>query len=137
MKKGDFMKIDSRVSLPVGRYFVGDVSGVSRPLVAIPARASVFYDDEMSVEVEIASGGSSCYDVDAFGVFGVCEFEKMGAVFDEFENGSYGCFEITETTEILYHFDYLEIVGVMKFSIARENGLLFTSTDDEFETAVG
>ena len=137
--KGDFMKIDSRVSLPVGRYFVGDVSGVSRPVVAIPARASVFYDDEMGVEVEIASGGSSCYDVDAFGVFGVCEFEKMVEmnVFDEFENGSFGCFEITENTEIVYHFDYLEIVGVMKFSIARENGLLFTSTDDEFETAVG
>jgi len=132
------MKIDSRVSLPAGRYCVGDVSGVSRPLVAIPARSSVFYSDDCSVEVEIAGGGSTCYDVDAFGVFGVCEFEKMVAlnIFDEFENGSFGCFEITENTEILYHFDYLEIVGVMKFSIARENGLLFTSTDDEFETAL-
>jgi hypothetical protein len=139
MKKGDFMKIDARVSLPVGRYFVGDVGGVSRPLCAVPARASVFYDDETWVEVEIASGGSTCYDENAFSVFGVCEFEKMveNGVFDEFENGSYGCFEITEPTEILYHFDYLEIVGVMKFSIARENGLLFTSTDDEFETALG
>ena len=134
MKKGDFMKIDSRVSLPVGRYFVGDVSGVSRPLVAIPARASVFYSDDGSAEIEIAGGGSCMPDENAFGVFGVCEFEKMG--FDEFENGSFGCFEITEPTEILSHFDYLEIVGVMKFSVARENGLLFTSTDDEFETAL-
>ena len=133
------MKIDSRVSLPVGRYFVGDVGGVSRPLVAVPARSSVFYDDDSSVEVEIAGGGSSCYDDEAFSVFGVCEFEKMVAlnVFDEFENGSFGCFEITEPTEILYHFDYLEIVGVMKFSFARLLGLKFTSTDVEFENTAG
>jgi hypothetical protein len=129
------MKIDSRVGLPAGRYFVGDVGGVSRPVVAIPARASVFYDDEMNVEVEIAGGGSTCYDENAFSVFGVCEFEKMVAlnIFDEFENGSFGCFEITEPTEIVYHFDYLEIVGVMKFSLCRENDLLFTSTESEFE----
>jgi hypothetical protein len=136
MKKGDFMKIDSRVSLPVGRYFVGDVGGVSRPLAVIPCRASVFYDDEMAVEVEIAGGGASCYDENAFSVFGVCEFEKMNAVFDEFENGSFGCFEITEPTEIVYHFDYLEIVGVMKFSLARDCGLTFTDTDEAFENAV-
>lgn len=133
------MKIDARVSLPVGRYFVGDVSGVSRPLMAVPARASVFYSDDCSVEVEIAGGGSSCYDENAFGVFGVCEFEKMVAlnIFDEFENGSFGCFEITEPTEILYHFDYLEIVGVMKFSFARSLDLKFTSTDVEFENTAG
>ena len=134
------MKIDSRVSLPVGRYFVGDVGGVSRPLVAVPARSSIFYDDEMCVEVEIAGGGSSMPDENAFSVFGVCEFEKMVAlnVFDdEFLDGDFGCFEITEPTEIVYHFDYLEIVGVMKFSFARLLGLKFTSTDVEFENTAG
>jgi hypothetical protein len=132
------MKIDSRVSLHAGRYFVGDVGGVSRPLMVIPCRSSIFYDDEMCVEVEIAGGGSSCPDENAFSVFGVCEFEKMVAlnVFDEFENGSFGCFEITEPTEILYHFDYLEIVGVMKFSFARGCGLKFTDTDEAFEVAL-
>ena len=129
------MKTDVRVSLPAGRYFVGDVGGVSRPLVVIPARSSVFYDDEMAVEVEIAGGASCLPDENAFSVFGVCEFEKMG--FDEFENGEFGCFEIDEPTEILYHFDYLEIVGVMKFSVARRCGLKFTDTDEAFENALG
>lgn len=123
------------VYLPAGRYFVGDVGGVSRPFVAIPARSSVFYDDSGAVEIEIAGGGSSIPDENAFSVFGVCEFEKMADFFDEFEDGSFGCFEITKNTEVVYDFDYLEIVGVMKFSFARECGLKFTDTEDAFELA--
>jgi hypothetical protein len=116
-----------KISVPAGRYFVGDVSGLTRPVVAIPARASVFYSD-CGAEIEIAGGASTCYDENAFGVFGVIEFENTGLDDDDF----YTVVELTEPTEILYDFDYLEIVGVMKFSIARDAGLLFTSTDDEF-----
>ena len=61
----------------------------------------------------------------------------MAEYFDEFENGEFGCFEIDEPTEIVYYFDYLEIVGVMKFSIARSCGLKFTDTDEAFENALG
>ena len=119
-----------KISVPAGRYFVGDVSGLVRPIVAIPARASVFYDDAGGFEVEIAGGGSSGFvDENAFGVFGLIEFENTGLTDDDFD---FGGFELTEATEVLFDFDYLEIVGVMKFSVARENGLKFTSTDDEF-----
>lgn len=128
---------DARLVLPAGRYYVGDVSGVSRPYVAIPARASVFYSDCSGVEVEIAGGASSCYvDDEAFGVFGVVEFASVSGPFgfDEFSAGEFGCFEIAEPTEVIYNFDYLEIVGVMTFSFARDCGLRFTSTEDEFES---
>jgi len=117
-----------KIVAPAGRYFVGDVSGLTRPLVAIPARASVFYSDDGAVEIEIAGGAATCYDENAFGVFGVIEFENTGLTDDDF----YTVVDLAGPTEILYDFDYLEIVGVMKFSVARENGLLFTSTDDEF-----
>jgi len=120
-----------KIVAPAGRYFVGDVSGLTRPLVAIPARASVFYSDDGAVEIEIAGGGSTCYDENAFGVFGVIEFENTGLDDLDFPYES-RAFELTAPTEIIFDFDYLEIVGVMKFSVARENGLLFTSTDDEF-----
>jgi len=125
-----------KIVAPAGRYFVGDVSGLTRPLVAIPARASVFYSDAGDVEVEIAGGAATCYDENAFGVFGVIEFENTGLDDLDFPYES-RAFELTAPTEIIFDFDYLEIVGVMKFSVARENGLLFTSTDDEFENAVG
>ena len=127
-----------KISVPAGRYFVGDVSGLTRPVVAIPARASIFYSDCGGVEVEIAGGGSSGFvDENAFGVFGVIEFDATGLDADEFENGSFGCFELTSTTEIIFDYDYLEIVGVMKFSVARDAGLKFTDTDEAFDGALG
>ena len=127
---------DVKITLPAGRYFVGDVAGVARPWVAIPARASVFYSD-CGVEVEIAGGASSGFvDENAFGVFGVVDFDSVAEIAgDEFENGSFGCFELTSTTEIIFDYDYLEIVGVMKFSVARDAGLKFTDTDEAFENA--
>ena len=87
---------DVKITLPAGRYFVGDVTGVSRPWVAIPARASVFYSDEGSVEIEIASGASTCYDPDAFGVFGVIDFASIADTWGDFVDGEMGCFELTE-----------------------------------------
>ena len=125
-----------KIFVPAGRYFVGDVSGLTRPVVAIPARASVFYDDKSRVEIEIAGGGSCSPDENAFGVFGVIEFENTGLTDADFPYES-RAFEVTETTEIIFDFDYLEIVGVMKFSIARDAGLLFTATDDEFAENLG
>ena len=123
-----------KILVPAGRYFVGDVSGLTRPVVAIPARASVFYSDCGHFEIEIAGGASTCYDENAFGVFGVIEFENTGLVDADFPYESCA-FELTAPTEVEFDFDYLEIVGVMKFSIARDAGLLFTATDDEFAGA--
>ena len=119
-----------KISLPAGRYFVGDIAGLTRPIVAIPARSSVFYDDEGGFEVEIAGGGSCMPDEDAFGIFGLIEFENTGLTDDDFD---FGGFEVNEATEVHYDYDYLEIVGVLKFSVAREAGLKFTSTEEEFE----
>jgi hypothetical protein len=124
LKKGEKMV---KISVPAGRYFIGDVSGLSRPLVAIPARSSVFYDDSGCYEIEIAGGG---HDENAFGIFGVIEFEKTGL--DEFGFELYG-FELESETEIIFDFDYLEIVGVMKFSVCRDAGLTFTALECEFE----
>jgi hypothetical protein len=123
-----------KITIPAGRYYVGDVAGLTKPLVAIPARSSVFYDDEGGFEVEIAGGGSCMPDEDAFGIFGLIEFENTGLTDDDFD---FGGFEVNQSTEVLFDFDYLEIVGVMKFSVAREAGLKFTSTEEEFELAMG
>ena len=127
---------DVKITLPAGRYFVGDVTGVSRPWVAIPARASVFYSDD-SREVEIAGGAATCYDDEAFGIFGVVDFDAIADDYGDFLDGEFGCFELTEPTEVLFNFDYLEIVGVMKFSVARDAGLKFTDTDEAFDEALG
>lgn len=122
---------DFKVSVPAGRYFVGDVGGLSRPIVAIPARSSIFYDDSGDYEIEIAGGGSSAFvDENAFSIFGVIEFEKTGFDDDDFD---YGGFELKSETEIIYAADYLEIVGVMKFSVCREMGLKFTDPDSDFD----
>ena len=129
---------DVKITLPAGRYFVGDVSGISRPWVAIPARASVFYDFEMNVEVEIAGGGASAFvDENAFGVFGVVDFDSIADDYGDFLDGELGCFELTEPADVLFNFDYLEVVGVMKFSVARDAGLKFTDTDEAFDEALG
>ena len=127
---------DVKITLPAGRYFVGDVTGVSRPWVAIPARASVFYSDD-SREVEIAGGGSTCYDDEAFGIFGVVDFDAIADDYGDFLDGELGCFELTEPADVLFNFDYLEVVGVMKFSVARDAGLKFTDTDEAFDGALG
>jgi hypothetical protein len=129
--KGEIMKIVA----PAGRYFVGDVCGLSRPLVAIPARSSVFYSDCGEFEIEIAGGGSSMPDETAFGLFGVIEFSETGATDDDAE---YLCvITLSEPTEIEFDFDYLAVGEKLKFSVIRETGLKFTSTDDEIETVLG
>ena len=126
---------DVKITLPAGRYFVGDVTGVSRPWVAIPARASVFYSDD-SREVEIAGGASSCFvDENAFGIFGVVDFDAIADDYGDFLDGELGCFELTEPADVLFNFDYLEVVGVMKFSVARDAGLKFTDPDEAFDLA--
>ena len=119
-----------KISLPVGRYFLGDVAGLSRPWVAIPARASVFYSDDGDFEIEIAGGASTCYDENAFGVFGVIEFEKTGLGDDDFEGRG---FEITSPVEVEFDFDFLNIPGVACFSVCRDAGLTFTDSDDDFD----
>lgn len=124
---------DLKITLPAGRYFVGDVGGVSRPYVAIPARSSVFYSDCGAVEIEIAGGGSCMPDVDAFSIFGVCDADDVfGSADCADENG---VIELTYPTEVVYNFDYLEIVNVLKFSVCRDAGLKFTSTEEEFDGA--
>lgn len=124
-----------KITIPAGRYYFGDVTGVSPALVAIPCRASIFYSDDGAYEIEVAGGGATCYDENAFGVLGLVTFENTGL--DEFDTDYYPVFEITESTEVIFDFDYFEIVGVMKISFARENGLLFTSTSDEFDAVFG
>ena len=69
-----------------------------------------------------------------FGVLGLVTFENTGL--DEFDTDYYPVFEITESTEVIFDFDYFEIVGVVKFSFARDCGLTFTSTSDEFDVAL-
>jgi len=125
---------DYSVIIPAGRYIVGDVGGLSRPIVAIPARASIFYSDCGVYEIEIAGGGSVMPDENAFSIFGVIEFENAGVDLDESVFEILG-FEVTEPTEIIYAADYLEIVGVMKFSVCRDAGLTFTATDADFDAA--
>ena len=128
---------DVKITLPAGRYFVGDVAGVARPWVAIPARASVFYSDD-SREVEIAGGASSGFvDENAFGIFGVVDFDAIADDYGDFLDGELGCFELTEPADVLFNFDYLEVVGVMKFSVARDAGLKFTDTDEAFDEVLG
>jgi hypothetical protein len=122
-----------KISVPAGRYFVGDVSGLTRPVVAIPARASVFYSDDGAYEFEVAGGGSSFPDENAFGVFGVIEFDATGLGADDAE--FYCVFDLAENTEILFDFDYLEIVGVLKISVCRDAGLKFTDPDEAFDLA--
>lgn len=124
------------ITIPAGRYYIGDVVGLTKPLVAIPARSSIFYDDEMSVEVEIAGGGSCMPNEDAFGIFGIIEFENTGLPPEQFGEMS-SSFEVAEPTEVLFNYDYLEVVGVMKFSLMKDLGLKFTSTDEEVELAMG
>jgi len=122
-----------KISVPAGRYFVGDVSGLTRPIVAIPARSSVFYSDCGTWEFEIAGGASCMPDENAFGIFGVIEFENTGLTDDDAE---YCCVVIlTEPTVIAYDFDYLE-VGYCKVSVCRDAGLKFTDTDDAFDGAL-
>ena len=128
---------DVKITLPAGRYFVGDVTGVSRPFVAIPARSSVFYSDDGSREIEIAGGASCMPDENAFGVFGVIDFDAIADDYGDFLDGELGCFELTEPADVLFNFDYLEVVGVMKFSVARDAGLKFTDTGDAFDAALG
>lgn len=121
-----------KITIPAGRYFVGDVSGISKPLVAIPARASVFYSDCGAYEFEIAGGASCMYDEDAFGVFGVVEFSQTGLSDEDFDL-EFGVFEVTTPTEIEYDFDYLDISGVLTVSVCREAGLRFTDSDEAFD----
>jgi hypothetical protein len=125
-----------KITIPAGRYYFGDISGVSPALVAIPCSASIFYSDDSAFEIEVAGGGSTCYDENAFGVFGLVAFENTGLDDDEFDSDFASTFEVTESTEVIFDFDYFEIVGVVKFSFARDCGLLFTSTSDEFEVAL-
>ena len=122
-----------KITLPAGRYFVGDVAGLT-PLISVPAISSVFYDDEMNVEIEIAGGGASCYDPDAVSAFGVVRFdelvEKCGFdPVDDFDRSC--CFELTEPTEAVFEADYAEIVGLMKFSCPREYGFTFMTSENE------
>lgn len=120
--------------LKKGRYFLGDVYGLERPIVAIPARSSVFYDDEMMIEVEIAGGASVVYDPDALGLFGIIEWSALGMSEDDFE--MYGL-EIESDTEVKYSDDFLEIVGVASFTTPREYKLTFASTEAEVMAAMG
>ena len=125
------MKVDKgyimKFTVLAGRYFVGDVSGLSRPLVAIPARASVLYTDDGDFEIEIAGGAASMYDENAFGLLGMIEYDASGLEEEDFE--FYGV-EITEDTEVIADADYFEIVGVMKIGVVREMGVTFTATVD-------
>jgi len=124
------------ITIPAGRYYIGDIVGLTKPLVAIPARSSIFYDDEMNVEVEIAGGGSCMPDENAFGIFGIIEFENTGLPAEAFGEFS-SSFEVDEPTEVIFDYDYLEVVGTMKFSLMKDLGLTFTATDEEVELAMG
>ena len=119
-----------KIVIPAGRYFVGEVTGLVRPIVAIPARASVFYDDSGEFEFEIAGGGSCMPDENAFGVFGLIEFEKTG-LDDDF----YCVIDLPAETEVVFDFDYFEIVDHLKISVCRDAGLKFTDPDEAFDFA--
>jgi len=93
------------VTLPAGRYFIGDVSEVENAYASIPALVGVYYSSEAELEVEIG-GGSVCYDDEAVGRLGICAFDEVFArdcydseaeYLDEFE--CYGV-EFTEPTEV-------------------------------------
>ena len=125
------------VVLGAGRYFFGDVTGRDA-LVSVPCRACLFYTDAGD-EIEVASGGSSCYDESVIGALGVIGFDEIsgGADFDECVEFTAGglVFELSSPAVVTAENDFFESAGVCAVSFARENGLNFLSTENDFENA--
>jgi hypothetical protein len=93
-------------TLPAGRYFIGDVAYVENSYASIPALVGVYYSYPSEREVEIAGGASVCYDDEAVGRLGICDFDEVfspdcyddeSEYLDEFE--CYGV-EFTEPFEV-------------------------------------